>query len=132
MPTSEHVVALRFDGQLDFASVSYFEDAVLEAIAGHRKAKYLLIVADGINLLDASGEEVISHLVTLLRGNGVTLVFSGLKKQVLDVMRATGLYESIGEENIFATADGAIAALTARLGEAAREDDVFCFWPRRA
>ncbi len=33
LPTSEHVVAMRFDGQLYFANVSYFEDTVLEAVA---------------------------------------------------------------------------------------------------
>ena len=125
IPTSEHVVAMRFDGQLYFANVSYFEDTVLGAIADHPKAKYLLVVGDGINQLDASGEEVIHHLVTRLRENGVTLVFSGLKKQVLDVMRATGLFEVISDANIFATEDQAITAIYERLGDEAKED-LFC------
>ena len=43
-----------------------------------------------------------------LRDNGVTLLFSGLKKQVLDVMQHTGLRQLIGEENIFATEDMAL------------------------
>jgi len=38
----------------------------------------------------------------------VTLLFSGLKKQVLDVMEHTGLRRLIGEENIFATEDMAL------------------------
>ena len=37
-----------------------------------------------------------------LRSNGIRVVFSGLKKQVLDVMRHSGLLTYIGEENIFA------------------------------
>ena len=91
LPASDVVTAVRFDGRLYFANVSYFEDAILEAVADNPKAPYLLIVGDGINELDASGEEVIHHLVERLHGSGVTVLFSGLKKQVLDVMHATGL-----------------------------------------
>jgi SulP family sulfate permease len=125
IPTSEHVVAMRFDGQLYFGNVSFFEDTVLEALADHPKAKYFLVVGDGINQLDASGEEVIHHLVERLHSVGVTLVFSGLKKQVLDVMRATGLFDAISQSNIFATEDQAIAAIYERLGDDAG-DDLFC------
>jgi len=125
IPTSEHVVAMRFDGQLYFANVSYFEDTVLSALADHPNARYFLVVGDGINQLDASGEEVIHHLVTRLQEAGITLVFSGLKKQVLDVMRATGLMEAITQNNIFATEDQAIAAIYERLGDTAK-DDLFC------
>jgi SulP family sulfate permease len=130
LPTSEHVIAMRFDGQLYFANVSYFEDTVLEAIADHRNAKFVLIVSDGINRLDASGEEVIHHLVSRLQDNGITLIFSGLKKQVLDVMRATGLAELVGWDNIFATEDQAINAIYERLGDEAK-DDAFCLRPPR-
>jgi SulP family sulfate permease len=125
IPTSEHVVAMRFDGQLYFANVSYFEDTVLGALADHPNAAYFLVVADGINQLDASGEEVIHHLVDRLREIGVELVFSGLKKQVLDVMRATGLFDAISQRNIFATEDQALAAIYERLGDKAG-DDLFC------
>jgi SulP family sulfate permease len=84
MPTSEYVVAVRFDGQLYFANMAYFEDAVLEAVASKPKAKYVLIVGNGINNLDASGEDIVRLLHERLKESGVTLVFSGLKKQVLD------------------------------------------------
>ena len=125
MPTSEHIMALRYDGSLYFANVSYFEDAVLEGLAERPKAKYVLIVGDAINQLDASGEEVVHHLIERLKAGGVTLVFSGLKKQVLDVMRNTGLFELVGQENIFPTEDQAISAIYERLGDEAK-DDLFC------
>ncbi len=74
LPASDVVTAVRFDGRLYFANVAYFEDAILEAVANNPKASYLLVVGDGINELDASGEEVIHHLVDRLRSNGVTVV----------------------------------------------------------
>ena len=115
LPTSEYVVAIRFDGSLYFANVAYFEDAILEAAADNPKAKHILVVGEGINQLDASGEEVMHHLVERLRDNGVTLLFSGLKKQVLDVMEHTGLRQAIGNENIFATEDLALDAIAQRV-----------------
>ena len=125
MPTSEHIMALRYDGSLYFANVSYFEDAVLEGLATRPKAKYVLIVGDAINQLDASGEEVVHHLIDRLQSSGITLVFSGLKKQVLDVMRNTGLFELVGQDNIFPTEDQAITAIYERLGDEAK-GDLFC------
>lgn len=115
LPLSEHLIALRFDGQLYFANVPYFEDALLAAVAAHPRARHLLIVADGINQIDASGEEMLRHLVERLRANDVSLVFSGLKKQALQVLRNTGLYDTIGEDNMFRTEDNAIDALFGRI-----------------
>ena len=116
---------MRFDGSLYFANVAHFEDAVLEAVATQTQAKYLLVVGNGINQIDASGEEVVHHLVERLRESGVELVFSGLKKQILDVMRATGLFDLIGHRNIFATDDQALASIYERLGADAA-DDMMC------
>ena len=123
--TSPLVTAVRFDGSLYFANIAYFEDAVLASVARHREARYLLMVSDAINYIDSSGEEMIHHLVTQLRASGVELVFSGLKKQILDVMRATGLEKLIGEQNIFATENQALAAIARRLGEEAKNDPLF-------
>ncbi|MFN6961419.1 MAG: SulP family inorganic anion transporter [Rhodocyclaceae bacterium] len=121
LPASKVVVAVRFDGRLYFANVAYFEDAVLEAIASNPEAKFLVIEGSAINELDASGEEVIHHLVERLSANGVTVLFAGLKKQVRDVMQATGLMAVVGEANIFATADDAIEAAYARAAAAGIE-----------
>ncbi len=122
LPSSEVVTAIRFDGRLYFANVSYFEEAVLNAVADNPEAPYVLIVGDGINGIDASGEEVIHHLVERLNENGIVVLFAGLKKQVHDVMRATGLRDLIGERRFFATADEALEAIYAR-DEYAGDDD---------
>ena len=122
LPASDFVTAVRFDGRLYFANVSFFEEAILEAVAANPKAPYLLVVGNGINELDASGEEVMHHLVERLRANGVTVVFSGLKKQVIDVMRATGLFDYISQQHIFATADMALEAIHDWAAERGQDD----------
>jgi SulP family sulfate permease len=118
LSTSEHIIAVRFDGSLYFANVPFFEEAILEAVANSPKAEYLLVVGAGINQLDASGEEVIRHLVERLRESGVTMMFSGLKKQVLDILQRTGLYATIGAQNLFRTEDMALEAIYERISDA--------------
>ncbi|PWB48227.1 MAG: sodium-independent anion transporter [Nitrosomonadales bacterium] len=123
LPTDENIIVLRFDGSLYFANVPFFEDAILEAAANKPNAKYLVVVGDGINQLDASGEEVIHHLVERLNSIGMTMVFSGLKKQVLDVMRHTGLFDLITANNIFANEEQAFEAIYNCLGT---HEGAFC------
>lgn len=110
-PVSERFVPIRFDGSLVFASVTFFEDIVLEARARFPKAKTILIVGSGINRLDASGEEKIRELALTLREAGVVLAFSGLKKQVRDAFEAGGLPELLGPQNIFETKEQALRTL---------------------
>jgi SulP family sulfate permease len=111
LPRSERVIAIRYDGSLYFANVPYFEEAILEAVSASPRSSHLLIVSDGINQLDASGDEVIHHVVERLRAGGIRVVFSGLKKQVLDVMKHSGLYDFIGESNIFADENKALDSM---------------------
>ena len=114
LPTDKRVVVMRFDGSLYFANVSYFEDALLEAAADNKEARFILVVGDGINQLDASGEEVLRHVVERMRDSGIIVVFSGLKRQVLRVMHRTKLFDIIGRENIFATEDMALESIYER------------------
>ncbi|WP_018872967.1 SulP family inorganic anion transporter [Thioalkalivibrio sp. ALJ16] len=120
LETNEKVGMMRFDGSLYFANVPYFEDAVLDLVARHPQAKYLIIVGKGINEIDASGEEVIHQLVHRLKARGITLVFAGVKAQVMEVMQRTGLDEVIGEDNIFKSTDHAVKTVSEKVGEPIR------------
>jgi SulP family sulfate permease len=119
LPLSEHVIAVRFDGSLYFANVPYFEDAVLGEVARRPKAQFVLVVGDAINEMDGSGEEVVRHLVLRLRDSGVTMVFSGLKLQVLRVMEHAALVQIVGHENLFRTEELALEAIYRRITDPA-------------
>ncbi len=125
LPTDKRIVAVRFDGSLYFANVAYFEDAILEAVAQHPDAQYVLVVGDGINSLDASGEEVLHHLVEHLQEAGLTLVFSGLKRQVLQVLENTELYALIGAQHIFPNVSMALEGIYEWI-EGEISEDSFC------
>ncbi len=114
-PLHARVGALRFDASLYFANASYFEDAVLQLEHERPGIQFILVAAQGINHLDASGVEMLRNLSLHLRESGITLVMGGLKKQVLDVMGRTGLVGALGEGNLFVTDRAAIDSLYARL-----------------
>jgi SulP family sulfate permease len=110
-PLHPKVGALRFDGALRFVNVSYFEDALLQLERENPEINHVLVKCSGINDVDASGVEMLANLVTRFRDNGITLIFSGFKKQVQDVLDRTGLTEKIGASSIFATDREAIVQL---------------------
>lgn len=113
-PLPDPIAALRFDASLHFVNVSYFEDAVLKLERDKPSLRFILIAANNINDLDASGVESLARLVERLAQSGITLAMSGAKKQVQDVMERTGLTKTIGEDNLFESGKEAIAALTLR------------------
>lgn len=114
-PLHSSLGALRFDGALRFVNVAYFEDALLRLERENPEMTCILVKASGINDIDASGVEMLLNLVGRFKSSGVTLVFSGIKKQVADVMDRTGLTQAIGRENIFATDLEALERLRQRL-----------------
>jgi len=88
--------------------------AVLKLERDNPDIRYILIAADGINLLDASGVEMLWNLAERLRQSGITLAFGGVKAQVAAVMERTGLMNVVRPENVFASANSAIDNLRAR------------------
>ncbi|HYA38572.1 MAG TPA: SulP family inorganic anion transporter [Candidatus Methylomirabilis sp.] len=114
------VTAIRFDGQLYFANVSYFEESVLYLVTQDPELKYILVVGSGINGLDASGVEMLRNLVDRLSQTRITLAFCSIKGTVTDVMRRTGLLDRIGAENVFDSEKAALDDISRRLGHEVR------------
>lgn len=85
--------ALRMDAELDFASASAFERAVLEHLAAQPDVRHVCLFAQPINRVDATGVEVFSQLRQHLQGRGVTLHISGIKLPVEQVLRKAGALE---------------------------------------
>jgi anti-anti-sigma factor len=98
-----HIAMIRYDGNLFFANASYFERLVMDRVSRMPELKHILLVANGINDMDASGEDVLSLIVDNVRSAGIDFSVSGLKESVLEMMKRTHLYEKIGEDHIFAT-----------------------------
>jgi anti-anti-sigma factor len=107
----EYIAMIRFDGPLFFANASYLEDQIMERMRAQPKLNHIIIVSNGINDIDASGEETLSLLVDRVRSAGIEIALSGVNESVMKVLKRTHLDAKIGMENIFATMESAIASV---------------------
>ena len=110
----EYVALVRFDGPLFFANASYLEDRITDLTVSKPQLKHIIIVANGINDMDASGEEVLSLIIDRARSAGYQISLSGVNESVLSVMKRTHLYEKIGAEHIFPTQAAAVESVHAQ------------------
>jgi SulP family sulfate permease len=86
--------------------------------------KHIVIVSNGINDIDASGEETLSLLIDRVRSAGVDISLSGVNESVMSVFKRTHLPEKIGEHHIFPTMEKAIAAIYEKTHTANEEENV--------
>jgi MFS superfamily sulfate permease-like transporter len=104
----ERVALVRFDAPLFFANASFLEDQITERMQAKKGLKHIVIVANGINDIDASGEETLSLLVGRIRSAGMDVSLSGVNESVMKVLKRTHLDIKIGEDHIFPTMERAI------------------------
>lgn len=119
LPRCETISVLRFDGSLYFANTGYFENRVLSHVAAKPGLKFLIIDAEGINEIDATGEDMLHVLVQRLKVAGVQLLFARAKKQIMDIFQRSHFIEQVGEQHFFRTRTDAILFARANLGEQA-------------
>jgi anti-anti-sigma factor len=118
----KYIGVIRFNGSLFFASASYLEDQVLEELADLPELEHIIIVANGINELDATGVESLFTLVKRLRESGIEVTISGLNDSIMEVFQRTHLFDVMGEEHFFRNVDNAIKAVHHRTHEHGDEE----------
>ena len=118
----KYMAVIRFGNSLFFANVSYLEDEILELTSSWKELRHVHIVCDGINELDASGEDTLSTLVRRLRERNIDISLSGVNEQVMDVLIRTHLLGVIGEDHIFGNVEIAVQFLHDATHKNADED----------
>ncbi|HEY3357670.1 MAG TPA: sodium-independent anion transporter, partial [Polyangia bacterium] len=79
--------AVRFDGPLNFATIRYFEEQLTACLARRPEARHLLLAGHTIERLDTEAAEELVKLLARLCGEGVRVAVSGLRDDVLDMLR---------------------------------------------
>ena len=105
-----YLALVRFDGPLFFANTSYLEDKITEIMMKREDLRHIVIVCNGINDIDASGEEALSLLFDRVRSAGLGISMSGVNEAVMQVLVRTHLLEKIGQDKIYPTMEKAIQA----------------------
>lgn len=106
----EHIALVRFDGPLFFANASFLEDQITDRMMRSDNLRHIIIVANGINDMDASGEEALSLIVDRVRAAGMDISMCGVNEAVMKVLERTHLLEKIGMDHVYPTMETAICA----------------------
>lgn len=118
----KYIGVIRFNSALMFANVSYLEEKILELEASMPELKHILIVANGINEIDASGEDMLSLIVGRMREAGYDISFTGLNDSARALMKRTHLYEKIGEEHLYGNVVNAVNRIYAQTHKESDEE----------
>jgi SulP family sulfate permease len=103
-------------GSLFFGAIDHVAQRLQEiGERGPQQQKHVLVIADGINFADIAGAEMLAREARRRRRMGGGLYLVGLKDRTLEVLRAGGFLEEIGEENAFEDRRSALAAIRERL-----------------
>ncbi len=108
LPTCDQICLIRFDGSLYFANISYFEDVVWKNINRNPSLRAIIIDMEGVNFLDATGEQMLESLSERLRKAGIALFFSRTKKQIYDILKRSGFVQTFGKERFFRRTENAL------------------------
>jgi SulP family sulfate permease len=118
----EYIAMVRFDGPLFFANASYLEDKIMEVMRSRKTLKHIVLVSNGINDIDASGEEILSLLIDRVRSAGLDISMSGVNESVMNVLQRTHFPAKIGEDHIYATMEKAIGVIHRRTHDSGEEE----------
>ncbi|MDR0477826.1 MAG: STAS domain-containing protein [Desulfobulbaceae bacterium] len=125
---------IRFDGPLFFANASYLEDHITERVQNKKELRHLIIAAGGMNDIDASGEEVLSLVISSVRSSGRDISFCEVNETVMEVFKRTHLLEKIGRDHLYSTMDKAVRAVHESAHRNSEEDicplSSFCYISR--
>lgn len=119
-PLGPHMYALRMDDELDFASASAFERAIVEHLAAHGDVRHVCLFAQPINRVDATGVEVFGQVLRSLQDRGIHLHISGIKLPVERVLRKAGVLDDSPLLHMYRTDAEALLAFGRRSSQSAR------------
>lgn len=111
-PMAPHTYALRMDAALDFGSAMALERAITDHLTTHPETRRVVLLAQPINRIDATGVEVFSRLRAQLAAQQRQWWLVGIKLPVEQVLRAAGELEPSPWLRVLATEDDLRAALS--------------------
>ena len=100
------IAIFKVEGPLFFGSAQAFERAIFQTI--QHRPRVLLLKMNKAPFLDISGEAVLAELVKHVHGYGGIVLLSELKPFTRTMLMKTGLYDKIGEEQVFTRTGSAI------------------------
>lgn len=105
----KNIVLIRFDMSLYYANAGYFETEVLRVFADHPEAKFIILDAEGINMLDSTGQMVLAQLYERLEKAGVIFLVARMKRQFMLTIKSAGSIGPMADQRYFSRLTFALA-----------------------
>ncbi len=121
LKTCPNITLMRFEGPLFFASAMYFEEKVLERVAAKPDLKFIIVDAEAITEIDATGEDMLHQLSLRLAALNIEFVFARTKRQVMDVFVRTGFAGSDWLDHFYRHDENAIEFAWQNISNCAQE-----------
>ena len=103
------LLILRFDAELYFANVHFFQETLQQQIGRKGKElKAIILNAESINGIDSSSVSVVEELIEKCKSLKIELYFTGVKGPVRDAMVRGKLMGKIGERGFFMSVQQAV------------------------
>ncbi|MHC1713171.1 MAG: SulP family inorganic anion transporter [Solidesulfovibrio sp.] len=115
LPECPQLKILRLDGSIFFGAVNHISEELHRIVDDSPEQCHILIVASGINFIDAGGCHMLFNETGSLRLSGREVFFCSLKSEVLELLKRGGCLTRIGAQNVFPGKGTAIAGIVARL-----------------
>lgn len=94
-PGDERIALFRLEGALFFGAA----ERMLERVGDIRGVEVVIIRMSQLQLLDATGAQVVSELITALERRGVTVLVKGIRADHLGVATRVGVVSSLRHRN---------------------------------
>ena len=117
-----HIAMVRFDGRLDYSTLKHFTRGVESVVASLPDLHGLIVAGHTLERIDEIAAEGLLELLEQLRDRGLRVCVSGLRDEVLDVLRRTGIDEAIGAGCLFPTQAAALEAVHAEAHRGSSEE----------
>ncbi len=103
---SEHILTYRLDGALFFGAAQRF----LTELTAVTDVKVVILRLPDIQVLDATGAQILGEIVSELESRGITVLIKGARSEHLRTLRAVGTLDRLADHrHVFDNLDDAIA-----------------------
>ena len=106
--TSEDILIIRFDAPLHFANHRFLQTVIFELLDSRKKVKSVILCAESISYIDASGINALEKLITDLESREIDFRLAAAIGPVRDAIKASKLISIIGVTKCFTSIKNAV------------------------
>ena len=106
--TSEDILIIRFDAPLHFANHRFLQTVIFELLDSRKKVKSVILSAESISYIDASGINALEKLITDLESREIDFRLAAAIGPVRDAIKASKLISIIGVTKCFTSIKNAV------------------------